>query len=282
MPYDDYNLIEITVEDQVALLAMNQPERLNPVSPNNVEVEIRDGLIELENDTSVRAVVFTGKGRSFSAGADIRPGGPAPDPRVATMEGSGSQLGRFLYGAIPGGPGIAGGSMWQYLHQFRKPLIGAVKGYALGGGWELAEACDLIVAGESAQFGSIEVKLGLYPFGIGSQYLARTIGKHRALWMMMTGNLIDAGTALDWGLVNEVVSDEECLSRAFQLAREIIQFPPLALSTMKYMVNKAMRFDEHYDLERALAYHLQQTEDTKALRDSYVGRTGKAVEYKNR
>jgi enoyl-CoA hydratase len=172
--------------------------------------------------------------------------------------------------------------MWQYLHQFRKPLIGAVKGFAIGGGWELAEACDLIVAGESAKFGCFEVKLGLYPFGIGSQYLARTVGKHRALWLMMTGELIDAHTALDWGLVNKVVPDDECLDAAVALAHQITQYAPLALATMKYMTNKALALEEHYDLERALAYHLQNTEDTSAARAAAVNRSSEPIRFKNR
>jgi enoyl-CoA hydratase len=282
MGYSDYDLIEITVDGPIAVLAMNQPERLNPVHPDDAEVQIRDGLVELENDTDIRAVVFTGKGRAFSAGADIRPNGPQPDPRIATMEGAGSSIGRFLYGAIPGGPSVAQGSMWQYLHQFRKPLIGAVKGYAIGGGWELAEACDMIVAGESAKFGCFEVKLGLYPFGLGSQYLARTVGKHRALWLMMTGELIDAHTALDWGLVNKVVSDDQCLDAAVALARQITKHAPLALATMKYMTNKALAFEEHYDLERALAYHLQNTEDTKAAWAAAASPSTDTLQFKNR
>jgi enoyl-CoA hydratase/carnithine racemase len=282
MAYADYDLIEATVEGQIGILALNQPERLNPISPANVEIQIRDALVEFENDTNIRAVIFTGKGKSFSAGADVRPNGPPPDPRLAGMEGSGSSAGRFLYGAMPGGPSVADGSMWAYLHHFRKPLIGAVRGYALGGGWELAEACDVIVAGESAKFGTIEIKLGLFPFGLGTQYLARTVGKHRAMWLMMTGELIDAQTALDWGLVNSVVPDDDMMTAAMDMAKLITQHAPLALGVLKYMTNKALKLEEHYDLERVLAYHLQTTKDTQAVGAAWRNQTGEAVVFENK
>jgi enoyl-CoA hydratase len=270
MSYDDYPQLDISFDGNVAVLAMNQPERLNPVSPVTTEIQIRDALREMENDTAVRAVVLTGHGRSFSAGADLGgPGAPKPDPRLATLEGTGSAAGRWLYGPIPGGPSIADGSMWLYMHRFRKPLIGAVRGYALGGGWELAEACDVVVAAQSARLGAIEIKLGLYPFGLGSQYLAKTLGPHRAKWLMMTGEMIDADTALDWGLVNKVVPDEELMDAAMEMAHQIASNPPLALGVIKYMVGKALKFEEHYDLERAMAYHLQTSEDTKTAREHW-------------
>jgi enoyl-CoA hydratase len=267
MAYDGYPELEISFEGRVGIVALNQPERLNPLSMTS-ELQIRDCLREMENDSGVRAVVLTGNGRSFSAGADQGgPSAPAPDPRLDGLEGQGSQAGRFLYGPMPGGPSIADGSMWLYLHNFRKPLIGAVRGHALGGGWELAEACDVIVAGQSARFGTIEIKLGLYPFGLGSQYLSRTVGKHRAAWLMMTGELIDAETARDWGLVNEVVPDDEMLARAEEIAQQIAGHAPLPVGMIKYMINKALRTEEHYDLERALAYHLSPTEDTRKARE---------------
>jgi enoyl-CoA hydratase/carnithine racemase len=265
--YDNYPELEITFDGQIGILAMNQPDRLNPIHPSTTEIQIRDALREMENDTNVRIVVFTGNGKSFSAGADQGgPNAPKPDPRLATQEGMGSPAGRLIYGPMPGGPSIAEGSMWLYLHKFKKPMIGAVRGYALGGGWELAEACDLVVAGESAKFGAIEIKLGLFPFGIGSQYLARTVGKHRALEIMMTGELIDAKTALDWGLVNKVVPDDECLPAAIAWAKELLNHAPIPLAMIKYLTNKALAFEEHYDLERSFAYHLQTTEDTKTAR----------------
>jgi enoyl-CoA hydratase/carnithine racemase len=279
---DQYPELEVTFDGHVGILAMNQPERLNPISPATTEIQIRDCLREMENDTNVRAVVFTGNGRSFSAGADQGgPKAPKPDPRIADQEGSGSQIGRFLYGPMPGGPSIADGSMWLYLHKFRKPLIGAVRGYALGGGWELAEACDIIVAGTSARFGAIEIKLGLYPFGLGSQYLAKTVGKHRALWLMMTGELIDAETAEAWGLVNKVTSDEDCLPAAIEQAQALVKHAPLPLAISKYMVNKALRIDDHYDLERALAYHLGGTQDAAAAHNAWRDKTD-PPEFQNR
>jgi enoyl-CoA hydratase/carnithine racemase len=273
--YDNYPELEISFDGHVGILAMNQPERLNPISPATTEIQIRDALREMENDTNVRIVVFTGNGKSFSAGADQGgPNAPKPDARLATQEGMGSQAGRLLYGPIPGGPSIADGSMWLYLHKFKKPMIGAVKGYALGGGWELAEACDLVVAGESAKLGAIEIKLGLFPFGLGSQYLARTVGKHRALEIMMTGDLIDAQTALDWGLVNKVVPDDECLSTAVAWAHELCKHAPIPLGMIKYLTNKALAIEEHYDLERAFAYHLMGTQDTATARDWWAEHRG--------
>jgi enoyl-CoA hydratase/carnithine racemase len=139
----------------------------------------------------------------------------------------------------------------------------------------------VIVAAQSATFGSLECDYGVFPYGVGSQYLARTAGKHRALWLMMTGETIDATTALEWGLVNVVVPDDECVARAVDLARQIASHAPLALGVLKYMTNKAVALDQHYDLERALGYHLLETEDTKAAFGAWLEQSDVEIAFRN-
>jgi enoyl-CoA hydratase len=202
----------------VALLTIDRPEALNAVS-FALLAELVAALRVLDADPACHCVVLTGAGsRAFAAGADIRElAGQTPESLRA-----GNDFER-----------------WDELREIGLPIIAAVRGYALGGGCELAMACDLIVAGEDAQFGQPEIKLGVIPGAGGTQRLTRAIGKARAMELILTGRSISAREAAAAGLVNLVVPAEETVDRALQLAGQIAAMPPIAVRSAKAMVNRA-------------------------------------------
>jgi enoyl-CoA hydratase len=202
----------------VALLTIDRPAALNAVSFAMIG-ELVTALQGLDVDPDCRCVVLTGSGsRAFAAGADIR------------------ELAEQTPESLRAGGDFA---WWDQLREIGLPIIAAVRGYALGGGCELAMACDLIVAGEDAQFGQPEIKLGVIPGAGGTQRLTRAIGKVRAMELILTGRSISAREAEAAGLVNLVVPAEETLDRALELAGRIAAMPPLAVRAAKAMVNRA-------------------------------------------
>jgi enoyl-CoA hydratase len=202
----------------VALLTIDRPAALNAVS-FAVIGELVTSLQVLDVDPDCRCIVLTGSGsRAFAAGADIR--------ELAEQTPESLRIGGDF-------------ARWDQLREVGLPIIAAVRGYALGGGCELAMACDLIVAGEDAQFGQPEIKLGVIPGAGGTQRLTRAIGKVRAMELILTGRSISAREAEAAGLVNLVVPAEETLDRALELAGRIAAMPPLAVRAAKAMVNRA-------------------------------------------
>ncbi len=235
-------LVELEVNgDGVALLRLNRPEARNALSP-----EMRDAILatlqRVDEDPKARCAVLAGHEKFFAAGADIkvmaeRPLDAAPDPESAAF--------------------------WPRLAAIETPVVAAVSGYALGGGCELAMACDTIVADEKARFGQPEITLGIIPGGGGTQRLTRAIGKQRAMEYVLTGRLWDAKQAESWGLINKAVADGDWLDAALELAREIASRPPLAARLAKRAVLAA---EEHGVLaglaaERELFERAMATED---------------------
>ena len=235
------DLVEISVEDGVALLRLNRPDARNALS-RELREEIASGLERLASGEEARCAVIAGSDRFFAAGADIkamaeRPLDAAPDPE--------------------------GIRFWERLTEVAIPTVAAVSGYALGGGCELALACDMIVADEEARFGQPEIMLGIIPGGGGSQRLARTIGKQRAMEYVLTGRPFDAATALEWGLVNRLAPAGECLRAALELARDVAARAPLAARYAKRAVLAAERttLQEGLRAERELFDRAMASED---------------------
>jgi len=226
----------------VALVTIDRPGALNAVSFALI-AELVAALHTLDADPACRCVVLTGSGsRAFAAGADIRElAGQTPESLRA------------------------GGAFdrWDELRQVGLPIIAAVRGYALGGGCELAMACDLIVAGEDAQFGQPEIKLGVIPGAGGTQRLTRAIGKARAMELILTGRSLTAREAEAAGLVSLVVPAEETLDRAIELAVRIAAMPPIAVRAAKAMVNEAADtlLTEGLAAERQAFFDLFATDD---------------------
>lgn len=215
MQYED--IVSEAALERVQHIRINRPEARNALRTRTL-TEIADELARCEADDSVGAVLLSGDAKAFAAGADIR------------------ELADF--GAI--GVWRSGrATQWTRISSFEKPLIGAVNGYCLGGGCELALVCDLLIAGEDAQFGQPEIKLGIVPGAGGTQRLIRAVGKAVAMQMVLTGTRIDAVTAERKGLVAEVVAANEAVSRALEVAGEIAANAPLAVVAAKQALNAA-------------------------------------------
>jgi len=207
-------LVESSRDGHVALLRLNRPEARNALSPEVME-ELASELERLDPDPDVRCVVIAGSDKVFAAGADIK----------AMAERSFAEALRHPAAAF-----------WRRLAAIKTPMVAAVSGYAQGGGCELALACDLIVAAESAAFGQPEINLGIIPGGGGTQRLARVLGKQRAMELVLTGRRIDAREALEVGLVNKVVDADRWLEEAMELARAVAAQPPIAARLAKQAV----------------------------------------------
>jgi enoyl-CoA hydratase/carnithine racemase len=207
--------VEVSADDpHVALLRLNRPEARNALSPEMMG-EIASELERLDADPDVRCVVVAGSDEVFAAGADIR----------AMAERT---LSEALHHPAAG--------FWKRLAAVKTPLVAAVSGFALGGGCELALACDMIVASETARFGQPEVTLGIIPGGGGSQRLTRVLGKQRAMELVLTGRLFDADMAREFGIVNRVAKKGRWLEEALALAHTVAERPPIATRLGKQAV----------------------------------------------
>ena len=206
------SLIAAEQRGAVGLAQLNRPEARNALSPELME-ELGALLERWDADPEVRCIVIAGGDEWFAAGADIK-----AMAQRDFQEALAAPSTRF----------------WPRLAAIRTPLIAAVSGYALGGGCELALACDMIVASESAEFGQPEILLGIIPGGGGTQRLARVLGKQRAMELVLTGRRIDAGEAERLGIVNKVA--KEWLDAAVELAGVVAQRPPLAVRFAKQAV----------------------------------------------
>ena len=208
-------LVETTLDEyHVALLRLDRPEARNALSPEMME-EIAGELERLDPDPAVRCIVIAGSDEVFAAGADIR----------AMSERTFEEALRH-----------PAASFWRRVAAVKTPLVAAVSGYALGGGCELALVCDMIVASDTALFGQPEITLGIIPGGGGTQRLARVLGKQRAMEYVLTGRRFDAGMAMQWGLVNQVVGKNQWLTEAVELARTVAERPPIAARLGKQAV----------------------------------------------
>src|SRR5687768_1510290 len=196
----------------VGVLRLDRPEARNALSPDMME-GLGAALERLDHDDEVRAIVVAGSDEVFAAGADIR----ALRDRT---------FGEAVFHPASG--------FWKRVAGCRTPLIAGVSGFALGGGCELALACDMIVASETAEFGQPEITLGIIPGGGGTQRLARVLGKQRTMELVLTGRRFDARQALEWGIVNKI--DKAWLNAAIDLGHVVASGPPMAAKLGKQAV----------------------------------------------
>ncbi len=227
----DYETISVEKRDEgIAVLTINRPDKLNALN-SKVHSEGVAALDELRKDDSVRVLVITGAGeKSFIAGADI-----------GEFAGKTSVTQRNVFQER---------SLFNSLDTFPKPVIAMINGFCLGGGCELALACDLRTASEKARFGQPEINLGIIPGGGGTQRLTRLIGETKAMEMILTGDMIDAQTAYNLGLVNDVFPAEELTEKTFALASKIAEKAPIALQMAKEAVKLAARSNLDEGLRR--------------------------------
>lgn len=208
------DVLRSTRDGAVAILELNRPSAKNSLN-QDLLTAIRRELTAVRNDDSVRAVVITGVDGIFCAGADI------------------TAFDALREQSLLGDREALGGDIWSALGTYRKPVIAAVEGLALGGGCELALACDIVISGESAKFGVPEVKLGVIPGGGGTQRLVHAVGKSKAMAMLLTGDFISAQKACADGIVAETVPDGTALDHALKMAQRIAKNSPLAVELAK-------------------------------------------------
>jgi len=246
----DFAHIKVETHDRVGLVQLNRPKVLNALNRQLME-EIVNALRSYDEDPNIGAIVITGDGRAFAAGADIK----------EMLEASSVQM--LSNDTI---------SLWDQVTDIKKPVLAAVSGWCLGGGNELAMACDMIVASESAKFGQPEINIGVIPGAGGTQRLTRAVGKALAMEMVLNNRHLSAAEALQYGLVNKVVPDELYLEETMKLAAEIASRAPLAVRFGKEMVNQAFETSlaEGIADERRNFYFLFSTDDQREGMQAFV------------
>jgi enoyl-CoA hydratase len=227
-------------DEPVAVVRLNRPEQLNALS-NQLMGELVGALENLDDDDAIRCIVLAGNDKAFAAGADINELSNA------------THLELYFGGRI---------DKWDAIRKIRTPIVAAVSGYCLGGGCELAMACDLIVASETAQFGQPETNLGVMPGAGGTQRLTRAIGKSKAMDVILTGRFLSAGEAERAGLVARVVPKEAWLGDAKEVAKTIAAKSPVGIRLAKEAVNVAFEttLTAGLDAERK-AFHLARSSE---------------------
>ncbi|MCB9450082.1 MAG: enoyl-CoA hydratase/isomerase family protein [Anaerolineaceae bacterium] len=244
----------------VGLVRLNRPEALNALS-SGLTAEVFTALEAFDNDPEIGCMVLTGSDRAFAAGADIK---EMENTDAVTM--------------------FTGGDFtdWTRMMHLRKPVIGAVSGWALGGGCEMAMMCDMIIASESAKFGQPEVKIGIMPGAGGTQRLTRAVGKALAMEVTLGDRNLTAEEALRYGLVNHVFPVEIYLDEAIKLAGKIAGMPGVAVQLIKEAVNKAeeLSLTEGLAFEKRNFFLLFGTEDKQEGMKAFVEK--RKAEWKNR
>jgi enoyl-CoA hydratase len=235
------SVVLVEREEPIAVVLLNRPEALNALN-DEVMGALVDALVELDEDDAVRCIVLGGSERAFAAGADI-----GQMAEASAME---------MYEARRI-------DRWDAIRRVRTPLVAAVSGFCLGGGNELAMACDLVVASETARFGQPETGLGIIPGAGGTQRLTRAVGKAKAMDVILSGRFLTADEAERAGLVARVVAKEAWLEEAKTVARAIAEKGPIAQRLAKEAVNRAHEtaLETGLDYERKALYLAFASED---------------------
>lgn len=213
------DILKVAIVEGIATVTLNRPKQLNALS-RALRGKLSQAFADLAKDPKVAVVILTGEGRAFSAGLDLRELGDED------AEGPGSDV-------------TAGADVVRAIESFPKPVIGAINGFAITGGFELALACDVLIASEEAKFADTHARVGILPGWGLSAKLSRLVGIHRAKELSLTGNYLDADTASSWGLVNRVVAPDQLLATAQALAGDMQTCPSDVASAYKALINDA-------------------------------------------
>ena len=248
----DNEYIITSTDGRVGIVQFNRPKALNALN-RGLMSELMDALDAFDADDAIGCMVITGNEKAFAAGADIK---EMADAAPVDMLDN---------------PFI---DYWDRLRRIGKPVVAAVSGFALGGGCELAMACDMIIASESARFGQPEINLGIIPGAGGTQRMTLAVGKALAMEMVLNGRFLTAEEALQHGLINRVVPVELYLEEAVKFAAEIAARAPVALRLGKEAVNAVYEMPLQAGLahERRLFYMLFSTEDQKEGMDAFINK----------
>jgi enoyl-CoA hydratase/3-hydroxypropionyl-coenzyme A dehydratase len=237
-----YETLTIEVDGHVAVVTFRRGDQLNAMN-KKMQAEITTAFNALSDNPEVGAVVVTGEGRGFMAGADIKEYAAQTGPEFDAFQ-------------------LAGTAMYAAIEDCRKPVIAAVNGFALGGGFELVLCSDIVIASSAAKMGLPEIRLGLVPGGGGTQRSVARLGRNRANFLLMTGAIVPAADFMAAGLVNEVVAPEELMARAMAIAETIAGEPSEAIEGLKRLTAVAAQGDlaKGLESERALVSALYRSE----------------------
>jgi cyclohex-1-ene-1-carboxyl-CoA hydratase len=238
--------ILLETHGRVGVITLNRPQQMNALDDALMDA-LGAALLAFDADAGIGAIVITGNPKAFAAGADI------------------AAMADWSYMDVFQGDFIT--RNWETIRRVRKPVIAAVAGFAMGGGCELAMACDMIVAAESARFALPEIKLAMLPGAGGTQRLPRAIGKAKAMDMCLSGRMLDAAEADRYGLVSRVVADERLLSETIELATRIAAFSLPALMAIKEAVNRAWEGS----LSEGIGFERRQLHARFASEDAHEG-----------
>jgi enoyl-CoA hydratase len=253
-----YETIKVETKGRVGVVTLNRPKALNALN-RQIITELSAALDAWEHDPNIGCVLVTGSDKAFAAGADIKEMEPLTFPATYVDD--------FI-------------TAWDRVARFRKPMVAAVAGYALGGGCEVAMMCDIIIAADNAQFGQPEIKLGVMPGAGGTQRLTRIVGKAKAMEMCLTGRMMDAAEAERSGLVSRVVPAAELLSEALKAAETVAAMSlPIVMMT-KESVNRAYEttLAEGMRFERRVFQAMFATADQKEGMAAFVEKRAAAFE----
>ncbi|MCL6274417.1 enoyl-CoA hydratase-related protein [Muricauda sp. 2012CJ35-5] len=223
----EYENIYIEEENNIATITINRPKKLNALNKRTI-LELHTAFKELEEDANTKVIIITGSGeKAFVAGADISEFAHFSEDQGRQLAAEGQER------------------LFDFVENLTTPVIAAVNGFALGGGLELAMSCHFRVASENAKMGLPEVSLGVIPGYGGTQRLPSLIGKGRAMELIMTAGMTDAAKALDWGLVNHVVPQDELIPLCLKIASRISNNSPIAIKYAIKAVNAGFKYDEN-------------------------------------
>ncbi len=242
-----------STERRVGLITLNRPKQLNALNDALMD-QLGAALLAWDRDDTVGCIVITGSEKAFAAGADIA--------AMATKTFIEAYTGDFIT------------RNWETIRQVRKPVIAAVAGFALGGGCELAMMCDFIIAADNAKFGQPEIKLGIIPGAGGTQRLPRAVGKAKAMDLVLTGRMMDAGEAERAGLVSRVVPATQLLAEALAAAELICALGGPSVMAAKECVNRAFEsgLSDGVGYERRMFHALFGTADQQEGMDAFLGK----------
>jgi enoyl-CoA hydratase len=256
-----YETILVETRGRVGLITLNRPKALNALNDQLMN-ELGDALLKFDGDDAIGAIVLTGSEKAFAAGADI------------------GAMSKWSYMDVFKTDYIT--RNWEAIRRVRKPVIGAVAGFALGGGCELAMMCDILIAADSARFGQPEIKLGIIPGAGGTQRLPRAIGKAKAMDLILGGRMMDAAEAERAGLVSRVVAADKLPEEALATATTIAGFSLPAVMMAKEAVNRAYEapLSEGLLFERRLFHSLFATADQKEGMAAFVEKRAPRFEHR--
>jgi enoyl-CoA hydratase/carnithine racemase len=253
----EYPEILYTKEAQIAKITLNRPDRMNSYGPVMSD-SMKRAVTDASKDKKIRVIILTGTGRAFCSGADVK----AMADRIDQPDADAIFMKQI----------ISRNSLFGLLRKCDKPIIAAVNGVAVGGGLDLALACDIRIASDKARFAELFVRRGLFPVSGGTYFLPRLIGVDKALMMLWTGDLVDAKEAERIGLVTMVVPHEELETTTLELAERLAKGPPLAIQRDKRAVYDGLKMDldETLKYARVIQTELSQTKDHQEGTTAFV------------